>query len=192
MKRSRIAALALSLAIAGGAVVASSTLRAADEKPAAKKDIDSMPCCPIDPKAQAALDKVKGLTGTWTSTAPAPEGQKPLTLVFRPTAAGSAVIETMFPGTNHEMVNLYTADGQTILLTHYCAQGVQPRMRLNSNPDAKAMKFEFVDGGNIKSRNDPHMDAVTLTIDGDKLTEDWAFYADGKVVDHKVFEFKRQ
>ena len=160
-------------------------------QPAQKKGSpEQIECCPMDPKASAALDRIKALKGTWIMTQSEP-GAPPMKIEYRPTANGTAVIETMFPGHPHEMINLYTADRDSILLTHYCAQGVQPRMRLSSG-DTRVMTFEFVDGGNIASRNQPHMDSVTLTIDGDTLTQDWAYFADGKVVDHKVFTLKRQ
>ena len=153
----------------------------------AKKARD-MQCCPIDPKAAATLERIKKLEGTWVMSAP---GQPPMSIVFKPTAGGSAVIETMFPGSREEMVNLYTADGDKIVITHYCMLGQQPRMKQASSDD-KTIQFEFVDGGNIKSRDDAHMDAVALTVDGDTLKETWSFYSGGNVVDQKVFELKRQ
>jgi hypothetical protein len=36
------------------------------------------------------------------------------------------------------------------------------------------------------------MDSVEITIKGDRLTQDWAMYQDGKVTGHHTFEFKRQ
>ena len=179
-----LAALAI-----GAAVMAS--VRAAEQPNGSVKKADEMQCCPMDPKAAAALDRIKKLEGTWTMASPA-AGAPAMSIVFRPTSGGSAVIETMFPGSEKEMINLYTADGDKIVLTHYCMLGQQPRMKLASGSDDKTMKFEFADGGNIKSRDEGHMDAVALTVDGDKLTEDWRFYADGKAVEHKVFEFKRE
>src|SRR6266446_3066466 len=50
---------------------------------------------------------IRALEGTWVGLN-APQGEKPMTLVFRPTAAGSAVMETMGPGSDHEMLNVYT------------------------------------------------------------------------------------
>ena len=35
------------------------------------------------------------------------------------------------------------------------------------------------------------MDSLQITIDGDKLTEKWAMYQDGKVQSYETFEFKR-
>ena len=48
---------------------------------------------------------------------------------YRVTAAGSAVMEVLFPGTDHEMVTVYHQDGDDLILTHYCAAGNQPRMK---------------------------------------------------------------
>jgi hypothetical protein len=149
-----------------------------------------MKCCVMDPKAAATLDRIKKLEGTWTMNGRAPGPM--MSIVFKPTAGGSAVIETMFPGTDEEMINLYTADGDKIVVTHYCKLGQQPRMKQADGSDEKTIKFEFVEGGNIESRDEGHMDAVALSVDGDKLTETWTFYANGKVVDQKAFEFTRQ
>src|SRR5947207_11511699 len=102
------------------AVAALPMLRA--EEPAKKPE---MACCPMDPKASAALDKIKALAGTWKTS-----GKPAMSVVFKPTSGGSAVIETMFPGSGEEMINLYTASGDTIMLTHYCMLGNQPRMKL--------------------------------------------------------------
>src|SRR5882762_533587 len=83
------------------------------------------------------------LEGTWVGLN-APQGEKPITLVFRPTAAGSAVMETMGPGSDHEMLNVYTNTDNGVFLTHYCMMGNQPRLRLTSAKDG-VLKFEFVD-----------------------------------------------
>jgi hypothetical protein len=182
---------AIGLAVAGASFA---IVRGADA-PAAKHPTkaDEMQCCAMDPKASATLERIKKLEGTWTI--PASENMPAMNITFKPTAGGTAVIETMFAGTPKEMINMYTADGDRIVLTHYCALGQQPRMTQSATDD-KSIKFECAPdaagSGNIKSRDDGHMDAVALSVDGDKLTEDWTFYADGKAVDHKVFELTRQ
>jgi hypothetical protein len=97
----------------------------------------------------------------------------------------------MLPGTAHEMVNMYHLDGEKLMMTHYCAQGIQPRMKLASS-DKGVLKFEFQDCTNLKSRDDPHMDSVELDIAADKLIENWAYYQDGKVTEHAKFELHRK
>ena len=146
-------------------------------------------------KTQPKSDNLKAicaLEGTWIQVKPAPaEGQKPATLVIHPTAGGSAVMETMSPGSDHEMLNVYTEDEKGVLLTHYCLMGNQPRMRLTSIKDG-VLKFEYVDAGNLKSRDEAHMDGLEITVKGDQMKQDWTMYQDGKVTGHHTFEFKRQ
>jgi hypothetical protein len=138
----------------------------------------------------AGFEAIRALTGTWVATKPA-EGQKPMTLVFRPTAGGSAIIETMFPGSEREMTNLYTVDDKGVVLTHYCMVGNQPRLRLTS-VEKGVLKFEFIDAGNLKSRDEAHMDSLEMTVKGDQMTQRWSMYQDGKVTGDHSFEFKRQ
>jgi hypothetical protein len=146
-------------------------------------------------KPQAKSDNLKAicaLEGTWTQVSPAPpQGQKPPALVFRPTAGGSAVMETMNPGSDHEMLNVYTEDDKGVLLTHYCLMGNQPRMRLTSIKDG-VLTFEYVDAGNLKSRDEAHMDGLVITVKGDQMTQDWTMFQDGKVTGHHIFELKKQ
>jgi hypothetical protein len=139
----------------------------------------------------SAFDTISGLAGTWVSTAPSKPNVKPMTTVFKVTSGQSAVVETMGPGTAYEMVNVYTRDGEGATVTHYCAMGNQPRMKLVSAENG-VLKFECVDGGNIKSRNDSHMDSLEITSKGDQLIEKWQDYADGKPGSIMTFEYKRE
>ena len=79
-----------------------------------------------DAEAAELLGRVKTLDGEWEMTGP--DGEKGYA-VFKTMAAGSAVREIMFPGTAHEMTNVYHMDGPSLIVTHYCAAGNQPRMR---------------------------------------------------------------
>src|SRR4051812_4781243 len=70
---------------------------------------------PADAAAKAAAPKIapfdapRALAGTWVATKSEP-GKPPMTIVFKPTAGESAVVETMFPGTGQEMTNVYAKD----------------------------------------------------------------------------------
>jgi len=44
-------------------------------------------------------------------------------------------METMGPGSDHEMLNVYTNTDNGVFLTHYCMMGNQPRLRLTSAKD---------------------------------------------------------
>src|SRR5262245_10645743 len=67
-----------------------------------------------DPKA--AFTRLKALAGEWNCAAhePGHGGDKPLKINYRVTANGSAVMETLFPGTDHEMVTMYHLDGDDL------------------------------------------------------------------------------
>ena len=85
------------------------------------------------PAPSPALDRFKSLAGEWVAAEDGPMSKKgDLVARYAVTAAGSAVVETVFPGTAHEMLTVYTADGADLVLTHYCMEGNQPRMRAKS------------------------------------------------------------
>jgi hypothetical protein len=160
---------------------------AGDEKPAPAKDSAAKD------SAGAGFEALRALEGTWESDKPGEDG-KPMTLVFRVTSAGSVVAETMFPGSSHEMLNTYHLDGDRLMVTHYCAQGVQPRMKMTQSANG-TMKFEFVDGTNLQAHEPQgHMGALEITISGDKLIEKWGFLKPGEKepVSFKTFELHRK
>jgi hypothetical protein len=98
------------------------------------------------------------------------------------TAVGSAVVETVFPGSPHEMVTVYHADGPDLVLTHYCIEGNQPRMRAK---DARGSRFDFAyDGGtNIDPKRDRRMHSASVALLGaDEIRTEWTELADGKPV----------
>jgi hypothetical protein len=82
------------------------------------------------------------------------------------TAAGTALVETVFPGSPHEMVTVYHADGPDLVLTHYCMEGNQPRMRAR-NASGSRFDFQFEGGANIDPRRDRHMNSASLELLGD-------------------------
>ena len=63
------------------------------------------------PAPSPALERFKALAGEWVAAADGPMSkQGELVARYAVTAAGSAVVETVFPGSKHEMVTVYTAD----------------------------------------------------------------------------------
>ena len=92
-------------------------------------------------------------------------GMPPAHSVFRVTAGGSAVEETIFPGSKMEMLSVYHMDKGNLLMTHYCAIGNQPRMKLNAKKStAQELVFDFDGGTNLNPRRDNHMHSLRLTL----------------------------
>ena len=137
--------------------------------------------------AQAAFEKVKSLAGKWAGKTAHGDGS----LEFRITAAGSAVAETMWPGSPYEMVNMYSIDGGELFLVHYCGMGNQPRMKLIA-VEGDTLKFSAVSVANKSGPDASYMHSLDLTIAGDTIKEKWGHLAEGKVETHAEFELKKQ
>ena len=138
----------------------------------------------------ALIDRIKTLEGTWESTGP--EGTH-VASVFTVSSAGSAVREVMLPGTPSEMTNMYTMDGSTLLVTHYCAVGNQPRMRAKADPDKNSIHFAFDGVSNLQKDHEGYMGSMTLTIvDKDHLKVAWDYYQGNQEPEETVFEMTRR
>ena len=47
--------------------------------------------------------------------------------------------------------------------------------------DGGKLRFQFVDGSNMKSGKETHMHALTIKLlDDDRMIHEWELYADGK------------
>jgi hypothetical protein len=131
--------------------------------------------CEVCGKSNPKIDRLKKLAGEWSA------GEAG-TVTYRLTAGGSAVVESMFPGSPHEMLTIYTAEGDEVKLTHYCMLGNQPGMRTKGGAAGDSLVFEC-DGkvGNAASHDEQHMHAVTITfVDADHVKEVWSTFEGGK------------
>jgi hypothetical protein len=182
-------AIALTLAL-----TAPASARADDEamehhhhaKPAATSE-------PLQGSAQARLAMLKTMAGTWTGKARHGSGEPmDATVIWSVTGGGTAVTERLFPGTAHEMMTVYTVDGDDLVLTHYCAAGNQPSMKARAGGDPRTIAFDFTRGANMKP-TDQHMHSAVLTFAGDDRFEaDWTSYGDGKPAGVAHFALSRQ
>ena len=144
------------------------------------------------PTAQARLDALKSLAGAWEADLDG-DGVAESEVVFRVTSAGNAVHETMFPGTEHEMVNLFHLDGDDLVMTHYCAVGNQPRMRAAKGGEAGEMRFEFESATNVAGPTQPVMgNAVFTIVDENTLREDWQATVGGEAQPTMTFNLTRK
>ena len=139
---------------------------------------------------QKSFDQFKTLTGSW-------EGKnsqgKPLQVVFRNTAGGSALMSEIIGEGHEDMISMIHLDGPNrLLLTHYCGSGNQPRMEATVSPDGKTYTFNFFDGTNLASPDAGHMQRVVFTIlDANHHTEDWTFNAGAGKEMKEFFDLRR-
>jgi hypothetical protein len=130
--------------------------------------------------AKTAFAKLKSLAGEWKNEPGA--GEHPGKITYRVTSNGSAVMETFFPGSDHEMISMYFVDGDELRMTHYCAMGNQPRLRLDrqaSKPDE--LIFVFEGGTNLDPAKDMHIHGLRLSLrDKGHMVAEWESYEGGK------------
>jgi hypothetical protein len=123
------------------------------------------------PAANANLEKMKKLAGTWVAADKDGKPTDQVVSIIKVTAGGSAVHETLFPGQPLEMVSIYTADGPDLIMTHYCVLGNQPRMKADPKSPPNQIVFRFAGGTNLDPAKDKHMHEATLTIVSDDQIE---------------------
>lgn len=141
----------------------------------------------------AAFEKFKALDGEWVGKGTHDGHLIDAKIVYKVTANGSAVVETIGPGTEHEMVTVIHADGDKLALTHYCAVGNQPQMAATPKADENKVSFDFVRATNLKSEKDMHMHSVVFTfVDKDTLKTEWTLHNEGKPAGKAIFELKRK
>ncbi len=121
--------------------------------------------------SEAAWEKLETLVGSWEGKA---DGQ-PATVTYKLVSGGTAVAESLTTADGADMVTVYTRDGSRLLMTHYCSENNQPRMRsAGLSPDGRQIEFTFVDVTNLPSPDASHMTGLVLVIpDGDHLTQRW-------------------
>lgn len=133
-------------------------------------------------KSHPLLDQLKPLVGTWEASF----GGEKYRTIYSIGANDSTIVEELMPDTV-KMLNVIHADGEALMMTHYCAAYNQPRYRATEIKDNR-MVFSFVDGTNI---GETFMAGVTLTMkDPDHLTQEW-IHRTGEKDEVVRFEFTR-
>jgi hypothetical protein len=146
---------------------------------------------PAPIEAEDALERLKALAGRWECGF---DGQPAGVFTYTVVAEGSALVETLFDGTPHEMVSVYFLDGDDLVMTHYCAAKNQPRFKLDrAASDAGTLRFAFDGGTNLDPAKDMHMHEGVVRLESkDEVRAEWTGYAGGKPVGTHEFLLKRK
>jgi len=155
--------------------------------PAVVRSADTSPSASV-----TRFEALKKLAGDWVQIGPDGKATAAVASSIRVTGAGSVVQETLFPGTDHEMVTMYHLDGAELVLTHYCAVGNQPRMRADAGKDPSRIEFKFTGGSNLKP-GEMYMDHATMTLLGpDRFKAVWVACKEGKECHTGSFDLVRK
>ena len=134
-----------------------------------------------------AFEQMKQLVGSWEGTIDMGKGPEKITASYKLTSGGSAIIETVFEGEEHEMVTVYHDDSHKKLnMTHYCMLANQPKMTLKGT-EKNALTFNLSEDADIDVAKDTHMNSLVIQWeDNDRMTQRWMQLELGK--EKKVVE----
>jgi hypothetical protein len=126
------------------------------------------------------FERMKSLVGVWEGTSNMGKEGQTARVEYQLTGGGSAIVETLFPGTPEEMVSVFHDDAGKLVMTHYCMLKNQPRMKLE-NSGEKTLDFIFTEGSDINPLKDPHMHALGIMfLDKDQIIEKWTMHENGR------------
>jgi hypothetical protein len=137
----------------------------------------------------SSFDELKALVGEWEGTT----GGGPVKVTYTLVSGGTALMERLQSANEPEMITMYSADGDYIVVTHYCSSGNQPQMK-SETMSGKAQKYSFslVRVTGMKTQDEGHMVGLVLTLtDRDHLTQEWKYQDKGKTSANK-FQFTRK
>ena len=142
-------------------------------------------------EAPSPLERFKSLKGVWDADIDG-DAKSDTTIEYRVVGAGSAVVETLFGGTDHEMVTVYHMNGKELMCTHYCAAGNQPRL-VAAHVSKDTVVFEMKDITNLIDPQAMHMHAATFTFNADGTVRAvWQSAVDGKAGHTADFRMTRK
>ncbi|MBI2487721.1 MAG: hypothetical protein HYW01_12415 [Deltaproteobacteria bacterium] len=128
------------------------------------------------------FERIKTLAGTWEGTSSMGEKGEKVSVKYQVTSGGSAVVETLFPDTPHEMVSVYDDETGKLSMTHYCMLKNHPDMVLKS-ADENTINLDFADGQAFDPTKEPHMHSLSISFKNkDNMIQKWTMYENGKEI----------
>ena len=143
-------------------------------------------------QGSAELERIKGRAGKWEGESREPDGKtEKVTVEYKVTSGGSAVVETLMPGTPHEMTSVYYDEKGKLRMTHYCMLGNRPTLELKKT-GAQKLQFKLARSSSFNPKKEQHMHALNLSTPApDRLTQEWTCFQKGKSAGVTVFNLKR-
>jgi hypothetical protein len=111
---------------------------------------------------RAVFKQLQTLVGEWEGKT---EAGRALKVSYRLTANNTVLIETWTLGPQRESLTLYHMDNDSLIATHYCPVGNQPRLRLKEDGSASVFIFEFVSATNLPKPEAAHQHRFEMEPD---------------------------
>lgn len=98
----------------------------------------------VTPAPATDFDRLAALVGHWRGTG---DGGRVVDIRYSLISSGSALVEEWTSPRGGRTMTVYYRDGGTVMATHFCAQGNQPRLVMA--PGGGRMRFAFRDATNL-------------------------------------------
>ncbi len=112
------------------------------------------------------FENIKALAGDWVGTFKWSGGrsaQGKMDAKYYVTGNGTAVVEDLLMDGKPMMTSVYHLDGSALRMTHYCAAGNQPRLKMSKIDEGqRSVQFDFVDATNMASPDAAHVHGLAL------------------------------
>jgi len=144
---------------------------------------------------KSAFQYIKTLAGNWDREGGRghEHGSSSSMVSFKISAAGSIVTETYNAGKPNEMISVYHMDGNTLLMTHYCALQNAPVMKFEKTGVPGEIKLGFLGGTNFDPKVDAHAHEGVIEVKGADAFEVTSIgYAGGKPLPPETSLMKRK
>ena len=126
-----------------------------------------MACATPPANAQGALrpdqafQSLKALVGEWQGRT---EAGRTFLVSYRLIANDSVLVESWTMSPTRTSMTVYHMDGDTLIATHYCPQGNQPRLQYRPELSGQRLEFSFRDATNLPDANVAHQHAFSIQI----------------------------
>ena len=142
-------------------------------------------------EGSVALKTMKVLAGTWEGSHIMQGKEIPAKIEYKVSSNGSTVVETMFPRSPHEMINVYHDKSGKLAMTHYCSVGNQPHLDLVAM-EGTTLSFSLSpeDRGHLAKEGHMHDLKITMSESG-HLQQEWSFFEKGQQAGITTFDLVR-
>lgn len=130
----------------------------------------------------------RALVGRWKATT---ADNRSFALTYRLVSNGTALVETFVSSASgKETLSVYHRDGGTLMLTHYCAQGNQARLKAVVATRERVV-FTFLDATNVAAEQDV-MQQLTIALRSDGFDQEAVYRRPNGAVETTTLRFSRE
>jgi uncharacterized protein YndB with AHSA1/START domain len=115
-------------------------------------------------RPEQAFTRLRSLVGDWRGVT---ESGRQFVVSYRLTANDTVLVESWTMSPTRQSMTVYHMDGDTLLATHYCPQGNQPRLEYRDASSNERLHFTFRDATNLPDPNVAHQHEFWIRFHAD-------------------------